>query len=64
MPTPEPANVDKDQAVCLKNGPILKQDYVVNPKNKGVKWAVVWLMDEDPKEGTADQPFTPFARGG
>ena len=40
-----PANVNKDQAVCLKNGPILQQDYVVNPKNKGVRWAVVWLVD-------------------
>ena len=44
---PTPANVDKDQAVCLKNGPIHKQDYVVNPKNKGVQWVVVWLVDAD-----------------
>jgi hypothetical protein len=42
-----PANVDKDQAVCLKNGPILKQDYVVNPNNKGVRWVVVWLVDSE-----------------
>jgi hypothetical protein len=28
----------------------VSQDYVVNPKNKGVKWAVVWLVNaEDPK---------------
>ncbi len=42
---PVAANVDKDQAVCLKNGPINRSDYVVNPKNKGVRWAVVWLVD-------------------
>ena len=44
---PVPANVDKDQAVCLKDGPIYKSDYVVNPKNKGVRWVVVWLVDAD-----------------
>ena len=44
---PVPANVDKDQAVCLKDGPIYKSNYVVNPKNKGVRWVVVWLVDAD-----------------
>jgi hypothetical protein len=53
VPAPAPANVDKDQAVCLKNGPILKQDFVVNPKNKGVRWAVVWLVD-------ANNPLAPL----
>jgi len=47
VPVQAPANVDKDQSVCLKNGPILKQDYVVNPKNKGVRYAVVWLVDDN-----------------
>lgn len=37
-------NVDKDKDACLKNGPILPDDLVVNPKNKGVKWAVVYLI--------------------
>ena len=46
-PTPTPVVMDKDQAVCSKNGPIYKMDYVVNPKNKGVRWAVVWLVDAD-----------------
>jgi RNA polymerase sigma factor (sigma-70 family) len=46
---PAPASVvmDKDREACLKNGPIYKTDYVVNPKNKGVRWAVVWLVDAD-----------------
>ena len=49
--------MDKDQPVCLKNGPIYKQDYVVNPKNKGVRWVVVWLVDaEDVKK---DLPIHP-----
>ena len=46
-PTPAPVVMDKDQAVCSKNGPIFKTDYVVNPKNKGVRWAVIWLVDAD-----------------
>lgn len=73
---PVPAVVDKDQAVCLKNGPIYKTDYVVNPKNKGVRWVVVWLVDaenykaplpinpalKEPKEKTVvlDQPCCQF----
>jgi hypothetical protein len=59
VPAPAPANVDKDQTVCLKNGPILKQDYVVNPKNKGVRYAVVWLVDEDPKKALPINPSLP-----
>ncbi len=46
-PTPTPVVMDKDQAVCSKKGPIFKTDYVVNPKNKGVRWAVVWLVNAD-----------------
>ena len=57
---PVPVNVDKDQAACLKNGPIYKQDYVVNPKNKGVRWAVVWLVDaEDYKKEIPINPSLP-----
>ena len=75
-PSRSPANVDKDQAVCLKNGPIYKSDYVVNPKNKGVRWVVVWLVDaedykkelpihpdlKEPKDKTVvlDQPCCQF----
>lgn len=73
---PVAANIDKDQAVCLKNGPIYKSDYVVNPKNKGVRWVVVWLVDandykkelpikpdlKEPKDKTVvlDQPCCQF----
>ncbi|MFO0876810.1 MAG: hypothetical protein U0840_05505 [Gemmataceae bacterium] len=44
-PAAEKANVDKDQAHCLENGPILTNDLVVNKKNKGVRWVLVWLTD-------------------
>lgn len=46
-PKPVAVNVDKDKPACLKNGPIFKEDLVVNPKNKGVKWAIVYLMSAD-----------------
>lgn len=46
-PKPIVVNIDKDKDACLKNGPILKDDLVVNPKNKGVKWAIVYLMSAD-----------------
>lgn len=39
--------VDKDQNACLKNGPLLDDKLVVNPKNKGVRWAVIYLMNAD-----------------
>jgi RNA polymerase sigma factor (sigma-70 family) len=47
VPEPTPVVPGQDQAECLKNGPIYKQDYVINPKNRGVRWAVVWLVDAD-----------------
>jgi hypothetical protein len=42
---PEPAKLDvnKDQVHCLAKGPIFSEEWVVNPKNKGVRWAFVWL---------------------
>ncbi len=45
-------NVDKDQAHCLGQGQIPREDYVVNPKNKGVRWAMVWIAVDN--EGKAD----------
>src|SRR2546421_472492 len=44
-PAPEKANIDKDQAHCLSKGPIYKNDLVVNKKNDGVRWVLVWLTD-------------------
>jgi hypothetical protein len=45
-------NVDKDQEVCKKKGEVVSEEYIVDPKTKGVKNAFVWLMDlKDPKKG-------------
>src|SRR5438552_2752505 len=51
-PAPKPLNVNKDQQHCLARGPILPEDYIVNPKNKGVRYVVVWIAGE--KNGRAD----------
>lgn len=40
-------NVDKDKEHCLSKGPIFKEEFVINPKNKGVRWAIVYLMSAD-----------------
>src|SRR5205085_8104343 len=50
----EKANIagHKDEKACLKNGPVLKDDLVVNKKNKGLRWVVVWLAADN--NGEAD----------
>lgn len=54
---PEKLNVDKDQGVCLKNGDLLSEKYVVDPKSKGVRWVMVWLID--PAKPRAPLPIKP-----
>src|SRR5258708_25435607 len=46
---------------CLKNAPVLSEKYVVNPKNKGVRWVVVWLARDDngKVDNTAELPIHP-----
>src|SRR5438067_3364548 len=39
-------NVDK--AHRLSKGPLLSEDRIINPKNRGIRWAFVWLAQEDP----------------
>lgn len=43
---PKQLKIATDCKECLKNGPILSERYVVNPKNKGVRWVVVWLAKD------------------
>jgi hypothetical protein len=43
-------NVDQDQKHCLKDGPLFKENFVINAKNKGVKNVFVWLAPA-PKGG-------------
>jgi len=47
VPAAEQLKITRDEAACLKNGPIFAEKYVINPKNKGVKWVVVWLAKDD-----------------
>jgi hypothetical protein len=74
VPKRQPVKVTTDQQHCLAKGEILDEDLVVNPKNKGVKWVIVWLVDEkgepppvhpdlkEPKNKTVslDQPMCMF----
>jgi hypothetical protein len=41
-PNPE-VNLTNDKKHCESKGPILRNELVVNPKNKGVRWVLVWL---------------------
>jgi len=43
---PKVINVDKDQMHCLEKGKLYSEEWVVNDKNKGVKWVFVWLAPE------------------
>lgn len=56
MPTPKKIVVDKDPQHCLTKGPIPDETWVVNPNNKGVRWAFVWLQ---PAESTEPMKIHP-----
>jgi hypothetical protein len=58
---PVALNVGAAPPACLKGKPLLSEKYVVNPKNKGVRWVVVWLArDVDGKaDNTAELPIHP-----
>ncbi len=34
---------NQDKKACLKNGPLFSEEWVINPKNRGVRWTFVWL---------------------
>jgi plastocyanin len=53
----EEVNKNQDKTECLKNGPLLDDSLVVNPKNKGVRWCLVYLMSE--KGFNKDIPIHP-----
>src|SRR5207248_10222013 len=53
VPQQKPVNVGNNAAMCNANGPVLSEDWVVNPKTKGVRWVIVWLARE-PKD---DRPL-------
>jgi hypothetical protein len=44
-PKVEPLKVDKDQQACLATKKqLVSEDWVIDPKTKGMKWAMVWLV--------------------
>ena len=51
VPARPKLDVSQDKAHCLKDGDILDETLIVNPKNKGIKNVVVWLRPDntDPK---------------
>jgi len=68
-------NLDKDQEHCLAKGPLTSDALVVNKKNKGVRYAFVWLAPDGagkkmpihpkleaiaPKSVVIDQPCCKF----
>jgi hypothetical protein len=46
---PEPVKVKPPEGIqfpaCVKGGEVLVDQYVVDPKTRGVRWVVVWLLD-------------------
>jgi len=51
VPERKKLDISQDKAHCLKDGDILDESLIVNPKNKGIKNVVVWLRPDntDPK---------------
>jgi hypothetical protein len=43
LPANPDAEVARDKEHCLSKGPIKQNVLVVNPKNRGVRWVLVWL---------------------
>ncbi len=77
VPTRAPVKVDKDKEACEAHGQLVdEKPYVVDKDTKGVRWAVVWLVDPDnpraalpikpelkdvnPKKVSIDQPTCQF----
>jgi plastocyanin len=56
VPKRAAVNVDTDKAFCTKDGPVLSDELIVDHKTKGVKWVMVWLVDE---KGGSKLPINP-----
>jgi hypothetical protein len=52
IPAPKPIdvsmNADKDH--CLSKGPLMNEEWVIDPKSKGVRWVFVWLAPAKPED--------------
>jgi hypothetical protein len=49
-------NQNQDKNHCLEKGPLLSEQWVVNERNKGLRWTFVWLAPE-PDSGKKDLPI-------
>ena len=58
-PERKTVNVDTDKAFCLKNGAVLSDELIVDPKTNGVKWVMVWLVDEKGGNKLPANPMLP-----
>lgn len=56
LPAVKTLDVTKDADHCLEKGPIPSEEWVIDPKTKGVHWAFVWLA---PEEGQGKLPIHP-----
>lgn len=56
LPPNDKANVDKDKDHCLSKGDILKNELIVDPKTKGVKNVIFWLVDAKNPTGLIPTP--------
>jgi hypothetical protein len=44
-PAPKPLDVNKDTNVCGKGGALVDRKLVVDPKTKGVKWGIAYIVN-------------------
>jgi hypothetical protein len=49
---------NQDKNHCLEKGPLLSEQWVVNEKNKGMRWMIVFLAP-DPASGQKELPVHP-----
>lgn len=52
---PKPSKIDVKR--CIRpadKGPLMDDTWVINPKNRGIKWVQVYVVMVDPKTGKAD----------
>ncbi|MCI0642223.1 MAG: hypothetical protein L0Y72_20815 [Gemmataceae bacterium] len=58
---PQPKEIEAiknhaDKNFCLKDGPVLTEEWVVDKKTKGLRWTFVWLTNQNPKNPLAIHP--------
>src|SRR5579871_3267680 len=51
-------NQNADKAHCLKDGPVLSEEWVVDGKTRGLRYTFAWLVNADPKN-KAPLPMNP-----